>query len=512
MIRIPIDIRGIGVWRDLRANRWTIEDQQHTYTLQEWNWGLRHQLARTAIVAGQLDRELFIDSLFAVLVDPQPATDRIRLAYTVLHLLNVPEQIPAVSLARAEMLLAQSYGWRPDDLREHSVASLDDMVQTLAQQDRQHPTHQRSDGWKSIVFTQPGSSTTETSDHNTSTIGATTAHDQNTDAVIRARLHNMLDAIVFWAGLTVEPELETTEDGFVQEQSQSITGDSSKQAGPKAVNVSAEVGDPHEPPATFFKGTARLKALSSRSTRENDPISKVSHDNPSHVESGNTGLQQNNEMIARNDRLKDLRNRQPEREAIESLVDDSEPEFSIHKRNVFNNPAPAPATGASVQHHNDRLNSAASSQLTANTAWPAAGNKTVRQNIDVNESAHTPTNHNDAWQPLHGNLPSHAQIPPSHTQWKSPGSADTAIDTIRAGHSAGLAAVALPRDTEWPFNQNRQEIVAAANEVTFPSDSESIVMGQRDNTKTNPFALSEFEEQLADTLERAVSEAGSDIP
>ena len=502
MIRIPIDIRGIGVWRDLRANRWTIEDQQHTYTLQEWNWGLRHQLARTAIVAGQLDRELFLDSLFAVLVEPQPADDRMRLAYTVLHLLNVPEQIPSVSLARAEFLLAQSYGWRPDDLREHSVASLDDMVQMLAQQDRQHPTHQRSDGWKSIVFARPGSTTTETYNHNASTIDATTAFDQNTDSVIRARLHNMLDAIATWAGLTVEPELETTEDGFAQEQLQSTKGELSKQTSPRAVSVSDEAGDPPAPPATFFKGTARLKALPSRSMCENNSIFTVSRDNPNHVESDNTGLRQNMGMTAHNDRRKDLRNKKSEREAIESPVDDSDPVQTLHERKSNST---MPAQGASVQHRDDRLSSAASSRLTANAARPATGSKTMRQSIELNESAHTPTNHNDAWQPLHGN-------PPSPAQWKSPLSADTEIDTNSAGHSAGLAAAALPQDAEWPLIQNRPETVAAANEVTFPSDLESIVIRRRDNTKTNPFALSELEEQLADALERAVREAGIDIP
>jgi len=503
MIRIPIDIRGIGVWRDLRANRWTIEDQQHTYTLQEWNWGLRHQLARSAVVAGQFDRELFIDNLFAVLVDSQPATDRIRLAYTVLHLLNVPEQTHPVSLARAEMLLAQSYGWRPDDLREHSVASLDDMVQILAEQDRQRSAHQHNDGWKSIVFTQPDSSITDTSNHAISTNDASMAHDLNTDVVLHARLRNMLDAVAFWAGLVPDTELETTEDEFVRQQPQSIKGELSKQVGPEAVNVSDEINGLPEHPATFFKGMARLQP-SSRSTRHDENISSVSHVNhPGDVDSDKSGLQQNHVTTPRKERVMNPGNSLSGRGAIKSNFDDSEPMVVAHKRNAIENPTPAPA--ASMQPRNDGFGSATPSHLTANTTWPAAGNKTVGRIIGVNGSAHAPVSRNEAWQPLHGNLP-------SRTECKPPALIDPAIDTTLANESAGLAAAALLRENEWPPDMDMPKILVAANEETLPSEPGSIAMVQLDTIKANPFALSELEEQLADALERAAREAGIDIP
>jgi hypothetical protein len=494
-----MDIRGISVWRDLRAKRWTIEDKQHTYTLQEWNWGLRHQLVRTAIVTGQLDRELFIENVFSVLVDPQPVNDHIRLAFTFLHLLNVPEQTPPVSLARAELLLAQAFGWRPDDLKEQNIASLDNMVRTLEEQHRQrYASQQHNDGWKSIIFAQAGTSAVSTATANDGPV----TQDANIDAVLRVRLQNMLDAVASWAGLALEPELETAEQGFVRQQPQVVKTAQSNSTVSLGGKTSAfnETAGLNEPTVTFFKGTARLKASHSKSTRAQENVSAanpVAHLNHVNSDSGSQQIYKNTAILARTTHPGDS---ESERDAIESLTNTFTRAVATHKRYAVpketvlhksaGNITPAPGVSIpSIQPHNNWRSNAVATQL-----------NTDLNSINRNAVANHPVNHNSDWQHMHGNLPSQQRI----AGQVHPANGSVLPQYLAPGTFTGVS--------NWPHSHENRKISVASSEAYFASIPPSIAMRLQHSLKENPFALSEFEEQLADALERAAREAGIDIP
>ncbi len=498
-----MDIRGISVWRDLRAKRWTVEDKQHTYTLQEWNWGLRHQLVRTAIVAGQLDRELFIENVFAVLVDPQPVNDRIRLAFIFLYLLNVPEQTPPVSLARAELLLARAFGWRPDDLKEQSIASMDDMVRTLEEQHRQrNASQQHSDGWTSIIFAQAGTSAVSNATANDGSV----TQDANNDAVLRVRLQNMLDAVASWAGLALEPELETTEQGFVWQQPQVVKpaqSNSTVSLGGKTAAFNETTGL-KEPTATFFKGTARLKASHSKSTREQENVSDanpVAHLNHVNSDSGSQRIYKRTATLARTTHPGDS---ESERDAIESLTNTSNRAVATHKRyavpketvqhKAAGNITPAPgASIPSTQPHNDWRSNAVATQL-----------NTDLNSINRSAVANHPVNHNGDWQTMHGNVPSQ--------QWIAGQVHQTNGSVLPQYFTPDIAPGTFTSVGNWPHSHQNRKISVASNEACLASIPPSIAMRLQHSVKENPFELSEFEEKMADALERAAREAGIDIP
>jgi hypothetical protein len=492
MIRVPMDIRGISVWRDMRANRWTIEDQQHTYTLQEWNWGLRHQLVRSAVVANHLDRELFIENVFAVLANPQPVNDRMRLAYVFLRLLNVPEQKLPISLARAELLLAQAFGWRPDELKGQSISSLDEMVSTLEEHNRQHNAYQQtSDGWTSIIFSQSDSHNV-----NSEVIQERSAAQLETnDAVLRARLQNILDAVASWAGLSPEPELETNEQALLQQQAQSVNSEHANQSALVTEKPPRNVlaGGLNKAPAMFFKGTARLKASSTSAQSPQhvsvaDPSAYLTHLN--HMDhAGKAGTREKNAAHG-----------EPQTKPSNLPTNSTLTSTKLRDNNIANIPATDKFSGntlnvpgTAVQTHHDWQGHTDEEQL-----------HTVGNMVNLQATSNNTMSHNSVWQPIHVNLPSHQLAPPQEYPGKP--------STLPKQYSPASTSAAFTSANEWPALNGQLIMTVAANESGSGSVPSFKTMQLQQSGNEYPFALSELEEQLADALERAAREAGIDIP
>ncbi|MBV7335211.1 hypothetical protein KFU94_44620 [Chloroflexi bacterium TSY] len=259
MIQIPVDIPDATVWRDLHHNTWTIEEQGQTYTLSEWDWGQRHRLIRTAAASGQFDYTVFIQELFEVLLDPIPTINQDRYAFLCLNLLDVPEHAPPMSLVRAEIVLAQAFGWRPLDLADHPASLLDDMIHALVAQDidRQlvHRRVPEDDGWTSIVAIPE-------SRHSESEPEIVREQAATTDAQIYIRLQSMLDSVATWAGLSPDlthPKLnESREQRFAAGASSGAQWSAENRAeNPVAMSESSSL---EREPNLAFKGDNRVTA------------------------------------------------------------------------------------------------------------------------------------------------------------------------------------------------------------------------------------------------------------
>ena len=264
MIQVKLDVPGIAVWHDLRTDTWTVEEGGQHFTLRRWHWGERLRLVRAAVHDAQFDSAHFVRAVADLLTEPPLAELNARITFACLHLLGVPEQRPSTSLVNAEHLLAHAFGWRPSDLGDQPVDSLDALVANLLAA----RAAQRSDdaGWHSIVMTDAGAPEAAKVE----------------DARIRTRVANMLDSVACWVGATVAPTQSDPAgeplSAIREEDSapQSLPEDELPTRGSSALaqveELQPEKATHSEPPArsllTPFSGSARLQPIAAASTEK----------------------------------------------------------------------------------------------------------------------------------------------------------------------------------------------------------------------------------------------------
>jgi hypothetical protein len=490
MFQLPPLVPGITIWQDTLAEGWRLETSDQTYVLTAWDWSQRRQMVRSAVVARQFQGHLFVQGVFAWLVDPTPLEDSPELAYVCLHLLDVPQQPPSISLLQAEMLLAKTFGWRPGDLQGQPVASLDEMVATLApSQESQSRQTADQDGWISIQVVDDAGSTTSSAANGSE---------------IAAGLEQMLASVKVWAGLAVE---SLTED------EQAKLAPASSDMVPSSVNQS-----------------------------ENAALA--------HLQSGNSEQTRSRA---------DLPSQDPPTTQPPSFEDES---TALPRMNRFNHPVRLPAPNPSSPQRKDwSVPAAAVSQQSADRVTP--------QPLSMTEPWHRPVHGvnqetDNSGSRIGEDIPVAAPLPSPHSGWREPlqilARAEAPFPEIPAvGPSSGLwqetdwaplyreaaegpiqAAAAFPsRKTMEPLSSPWSESVTVTppqSPTAFapitegqgranPSRQEVAVHPQNDwNTENeqlplppaipleDPFALSTFEEHLADALERAAREAGVDLP
>jgi hypothetical protein len=169
---IPSPVDGITIERDLQRDLWRLHAGGPTLTLRPWTWGERRRLVEFATAGTALNRAAFVDGLFDLLLDPAPSPGlHPGLAFTCMYLLGIPERDAPVSLARAEFLIAATFGWAPQQISNQPAAGIDALVEQIQ-------PRADADGWTRIVIV---------------------------DAAIESRLESMFQTIAFWAGLASAP-------------------------------------------------------------------------------------------------------------------------------------------------------------------------------------------------------------------------------------------------------------------------------------------------------------------
>ncbi len=270
MIRIPLPVDGIAVERDLRNDAWRLSLDGAAFTLRPWSWGERRRIVQAASMAGALDRELLVDGVFDLLVEPGPGETRpAPLVVACLLLLGVPESGHAVPLGRAEFLVIQAFGWRPRELDAEPAAAIDALVSQLAPGGTDLPSLE--EGWTRVVFAgEPG------------------ARQQPEAAPAEEQLEKIMAAVEQWAG--VRPRLETARTTGAPPAAPETLPDAASapsdsaapadNAPPQAEASSGRDERPGEPGATTIRGTARLRRAPGRAPTPAPPAVRTTAPRP----------------------------------------------------------------------------------------------------------------------------------------------------------------------------------------------------------------------------------------
>lgn len=132
MIAVPLDVDGVTARYDPSENSWRIGGAGDDHVLREWTWGERHRLIAACTRDGRLDPRALIAGLVALLLTPEPVEElRDLYAYVSLRLLGVPDDHRPMALVDAEWLLAERFGWRPEDFDAEPAGAIDRLLHRL---------------------------------------------------------------------------------------------------------------------------------------------------------------------------------------------------------------------------------------------------------------------------------------------------------------------------------------------------------------------------------------------
>ena len=567
MMRVAVDIPGVEARYDLRSNSWKIQFRDETLVLRDWNWGERYGLVYRSTADGRFDRRTFVDFVFSELLDHAPEKYRIILADTVLELLGVPRRQPGFSLAHGEFLLARAFGWRPSQLSEEPVASLDNMIKTLVQEEQQRNAASKryeDEGWTSIVFQAPPP------DPSSENANRPNPEDMEQELLSRLRLQEKLDAVAIWAGETI--------DWTEQDDGRSFGGDivsgampgPTETTGQSAVNSKPEIsnnrGEPFpassvfkkeqteraEKTSTFYKGIARLKTDARRSGRKTEESGDTEH-LPSHARVRLSRLQPPKlhsepdgeasairEMASSNMPPPSGSSREPAFRASQDKAGTSGPNASrfqssgAAKQTSVNMSAGPPAkNGNLAKVTTARL--ARPRQAKADTGKatsPASGivrvpSANARSERSQEASRRLPETRGER-HPLFSvaqNAPAKKKNGLASFSAKSTGNRgrglpehDFLSETARHPKSNSAETV-FGAGTPWRAanmdSLSKQMEISRQADAIEPSTADNpfeYAASRPEIEPSHPFALSELEERMADVLERAAREAGVDLP
>jgi hypothetical protein len=132
MIPVPLEIDEIAASCDPRDGGFEITAWGDVYRMREWTWGERMRLVELCTRGGALDATAFVKGLVAMLFEPAPPVDLQPLfGHVALSLMGVrPGQRP-VPLRRAELRLAQAFGWTPGAIDAEGAPALDRLLGEL---------------------------------------------------------------------------------------------------------------------------------------------------------------------------------------------------------------------------------------------------------------------------------------------------------------------------------------------------------------------------------------------
>lgn len=553
MMRVAVDIPGVEAWFDLRSESWKIQYNDETFVLRYWNWGERYRLVCRSIADGRFDRRRFVDSVFSELMDRAPEKDRIVLADTVLELLGVPRRQPDCSLAHGEFLLARAFGWRPSQLSGEPVASLDEMIQRLVQEEqrRNAPSKRWEDeGWTSIVFQPPPS---DPSSRNES---GPTPEVIEREPLSKIRLQEKLDTAAAWAGEAVDwPEREdgrlfgcevvpgivhaaAQTTGHTEKKHTDGTLDSGGESFSKNTASRNEHAEKKDNTSTFYRGIARLKTDPRQSGRKADDLGEDRHA-PSHARV----------------RLSRPQQAKPRSESAEEASTNLKKAFSImptpsgsSRESTFRTPQEeaGPAGPNHFQSQSDVMAEPTPANLSeAGRGRTEKGNLAHAMTTRLAGLGHVKPNAGREASPVSGilHMPAEDLRPPKRPE--VPGRPPVAphdrnpgfpvVQDAPAMKKAGLAGFsARPTAADGRGLPERAFLSETARHPKVRSASASKPKGIFPHAETlepawagnpfestesrpaveasHPFALSELEEHMADVLERAAREAGVDLP
>lgn len=568
MIRVAMDIPLVEVWYDLRSKSWEIQYKEETFMLRDWNWGERYGLVYRSVTDGRFDRQKFVDFVLSELLDRVPDKEPIILANAVLELLDVPRRQPDFSLAHGEFLLAKAFGWRPSQLCEEPVASLDTMVQTLFREEQRRNAaskHYEDESWTSIVFQAPS---IDTSSENAS---GPNLEDIDQELLSRLRFREKLDAVAVWAGDTVD--WTERDDGRLfgcevvsgampcaaeatgktagnNKDGTSKNGGESFSKSSAFENAQDEITD--ETSTFFYRGIARLKGDSRRSDRKTENLGDTKHEQ-SHASARLTRVPQ----------VKSYSEPAGDRAPIKEKATSNAPIPSVSSRESTFRPSQdkakssgpikrRPQSNGPVEQHSANL-SAGGNRETGNPsrlttarlasptkAKPDTGKATSpRPGIARIQTANGPSTRSPevsgkqpeaprAQRPLYSVVqgsPAKKRAGFANFPARAAGVYGTGFpennSLSRAPHNNGGNPAGTIRESEAPWRSAEMGATSEKKEISphgitlepaWTDNAFEYPASHSDVETSHPFALSELEERMADVLERAAREAGVDLP
>jgi hypothetical protein len=144
MIPVPLEIDEIAASCDPRDGGFEITAWGDVYRMREWTWGERLRLVELCSRGGALDAPAFVNGLVTMLFEPVPPSDLQPLfGHVALSLMGVRSGQQPMPLRRAELRLAQAFGWTPGAIGAEPASGLDRLLceLDLGPRDREKAVH-----------------------------------------------------------------------------------------------------------------------------------------------------------------------------------------------------------------------------------------------------------------------------------------------------------------------------------------------------------------------------------